>query len=63
MQLLKAQLILGELGKLLLKVLHYNIALLPKKLLITLLSYFFMESNALHYWKNKTKRRFNTLQQ
>ncbi len=27
-------------GKLLLKVMHYNIALLPKKLLITLLIYF-----------------------
>ncbi len=35
-------------GKLLLKVMHYNITLLPKKQLIMLLT--FMESNVLRYF-------------
>ncbi len=34
-------------GKLLLKVMHYNIVLLPKKYLIVLV--IFMEGNVLHY--------------
>ncbi len=37
-------------GKLLLKVIHYNIALLPKKVTNYITQLFFMESNALHYF-------------
>ncbi len=37
-------------GKLLLKVMHYNIALLPKKVTNYVTYLLFMESNALHYF-------------
>ncbi len=37
-------------GKLLLKVLHYNIALLPKKVNNFVTQLLFMESNVLHYF-------------
>ncbi len=39
-------------GKLLLKVMHYNIALLRKKL-ITLLSYFLIEKNVMLLFKSR----------
>ncbi len=38
-------------GKLLLKVMHYNIAFLPKKVTIYVTQLLFMESNALHYFR------------
>ncbi len=37
-------------GKLLLKVMHYNIALLPKKVTNYITTLLFMESNVLHYF-------------
>ncbi len=38
-------------GKLLLKVMHYNIALLPKKVTNYVTLLLFMESNALRYFR------------